>query len=412
MKRIIWFELKKMLLRPMSLIILFLILTINCLSVFTDNTGGFVSPDEISSLKAEQRQYAGVIDQSWTNEIEKKSNEITSNPENLVPENEKKTVRREYLERGFTQKYVDNLPSSAFLKPVVKNGLPYKVLQSADSSSEFYSNARSLSASLGTYYRTKYSGKKGAVLAQKAEEMYGVLSNQYTAHYGYNSGWNKLINMQNILPFTVGLFLLVALSSVFSGEYNQKTDSLLLTSKYGRSKLIRAKTAASFLLAAGMWLLILLINLLLVDRFYGLEGAQTFVQDWHLNTCPFPFTERSNYLAVCGMSLTGVLFMTAVISFISAKTKKPFVTLLLCGVILLTPVIGNIPKLGTFINEVLIFSPANILIAARHFTFFKAYYVLSHAIFMQTVVPVAAVMLSGLFIPFACKTFQRHQVEN
>lgn len=112
------------------------------------------------------------------------------------------------------------------------------------------------------------------------------------------------------------------------------------------------------------------------------------------------------------MSLTGIFTFTAVILFVSAKTKRPFITLLICGVILLAPVIGNISQLGAFMSEILVFAPANILIAANHFAFFKAYYVFGHALLMQATVPVVAVAVSGLLIPFACRAFRRHQVEN
>ena len=413
MGRIIWFELKKMILRPISLAILLLVITINCLTIFIDETtGNFVSPDEITALRAEQMQYAGVIDRNWTDEIEKKITAITEDPKNLMSGDKKEAAGKEYLERGYTREYVDSLPNSAFLKPEIKSGLPYVVLEGAEYSSGFYSNAKALSTSLGEYYRSKYQGEKGEVLAQKAENMYGHLAGDYTAYYDYCMGWSKLINMQSTLPFTVGLFLLIALASVFSGEYDQKTDSLLLSAKYGRSKLIRAKIAASFLLAAGVWLLILLINLILAGSIFGLEGTQTFVQDWQSNACPFPFTELSNYLAVCGMSFIGMFMFAAVILFVSAKTKKPFITLLICGVVLLSPVIGNISQLGAFMSEMLAFAPANILIAANHFAFFKAYDVFGHAILMQAAVPVVAALTSGLLIAFACQAFRRHQVEN
>ena len=412
MRRIIWFELKKMILRPISLVILLLVITINCLSIFTDETGSFVSPDEIMALRAEQTQYAGVIDQNWTNEIEGKITAITENPENLMSGDEKDAAIEAYLERGYTQEYVDSLPNSAFLKPGIKSGLPFLVLEDAEYSSGFYSNAMALAVSSGEYYRARFQGEKGEVLAQKAEKMYGYIAGDYTAYYDYCLGWSKLIDMQSILPFTVGLFLLIALSSVFSGEYNQKTDSLLLSAKYGKSKLIRAKVAASFLLAAGIWLLLLLINLVLAGCVFGLEGTQTFVQDWQANACPFPFTELTNYLAVCGMSLTGLCFFTAVILFVSAKTKKPFITLLVCGVVLLAPVIGNISQLGAIMSEMLVFAPAKIMIAANHFAFFKAYDFFGHAILVQAAVPVVAIVLSGLLIPFACQAFRRHQVEN
>lgn len=412
MRRMIIFELKKILLRPVSILALVLLIVINCLSVFIDGTGTFIFHDDIVAQKTEQSVYTGKIDQSWANEIQEKLDIITEKQDNLIPENEREQVRKEYLGRGYTQQYVNDLPNSVFLKPEITDSLPYRILKDAEYSSCFYTNAEELSATLGEHYRLEYQGQKGKVLSQKAEDMYGYLANKYTAIYGYNSGWNKLISMQKLLPFTVGVFLLIALSSIFSGEYNRKTDSLLLSSKYGKGKLIYAKITAAFLVGSGIWLLMQLLNIILVYGLFSLDGAQTFVQDWQLNACPFAFTQITNYFAVCGMSFTGVLIFTAVILFISVETKSPFITLLISGTVLMMPVIADISQMSGFMREILIFSPTNILIAAGHFTFFKAYYFLGRAWMMQIVVPVSAVAASGLMTPFVYRVFQKHQIEN
>ena len=412
MRRMIRFELKKILLRPVSVLAFVLLIVINCLSVFTDGAGAFISHDDITAQKAEQAAYAGRIDQSWANAVREKLNIVTREQDNLMPDNEREQVRKEYLGRGYTQQSVNNLPNSVFLKPEIEDSLPYRILKDAEYSARFYTNAEKLSAALGKQYRAEYPGEKGRVLSQKAKDMYGYLANQYTAVYGYNSGWNKLISMQRLLPFTLGVFLLIALSSIFSGEYNRKTDSLLLSSKYGKSKLIYAKITAAFLAASGIWLLLQLLNMILAYGFFGLDGAQTFVQDWQLNACPFAFTQGTNYFAVCGMSFTGVLFFTAVILLISAGTKSPFFTFLISGTVLMMPTIANLLQMSGFITQILIFFPTNILIAADHFTFFKAYYFLGRAWIMQIAVPVSAVAASGLLTPFAYRVFQKHQTEN
>ncbi|WP_294853429.1 ABC transporter permease subunit [uncultured Oscillibacter sp.] len=412
MRRIIIFELKKMLMRPVSILALILLIAINCLSIFTDGMGTLILPEYVTAQKTEQSKYAGRMDKNWTDEIQQRLNVITEDHKNLIQEDEREQVRKEYLEKGYTQQYIDSLSNSVFLKPEITDSLTYRVLKDAEYSSTFYTKAKDLSIALGKYYRSEYLGKKGEVLAQKAEKMYGYLAQKYIAFYDYNLGWNKLISLQKLLPFTVGFFLLIALSSAFSGEYSGKTDSLLMSSKHGKGKLIHAKIMAAFFLAVGIWLLMQLLSLILVDSVFSLEGSQALVQDWQFNTCPFAFTQRTNYLAVCGMSITGILIFTAVILFISVKTKNPFITLLISGTFLMTPVIANIPQIGSFIKEIFTFAPVNILIAADHFTFFKAYYFFGHALMMQVVVPITAIIISGMLIPFVYKAFQRHQIEN
>ncbi len=65
--------------------------------------------------------------------------------------------------------------------------------------------------------------------------MYGYLSNEYKAYYDYSWGWSRLHAMQTVLPFTIGLLLIVVLTPMFSDEYGKKTDSLLLSASMVRA---------------------------------------------------------------------------------------------------------------------------------------------------------------------------------
>lgn len=409
---LVQFEIKKMLLRPLSLIIIFILLAVNGITIFLDSGGNIVQRQDREMQRMEQSKYAGEINQEWAILIQTKLQEISKNPEYLMSQDEKKKVQQNYLQRGYTKEYVDSMDNTAFLKPELINSLPYRVLLNAEASSEFYNNAQKFSIILGNVYRTEFKGNKGEILAAKAEEMYSNLATNYTAHYDYNLGWIKLISMQYLMPFTLGIFLIITLSTIFSGEYSQKTDSLLLSSKYGKSKLIHAKILAAFLVTVGFWLVIQIINLLLVAGLFNLQGAHTFVQDWVFNNSPFPFTQLTNYLAVTFMSFIGVLFFAAFILLVSAKTKNPFISLLVSSMVLLFPVMGGISNIGGVIGELSYFMPSQMLIAINHFIIFKAYYVFGNALLMQYAVPMVAVMLTGLMVLITYRTFKQRQVEN
>lgn len=409
---VVQFEIKKMLLRPLSLITIFILLAVNGITIFLDSGGNIVQRQDIELQRTEQSKYAGEINQEWANLIQTKLQEIRKNPDYLMSQDEKKKVQENYLQRGYTEEYVDSMDNTAFLKPELIYSLPYRVLLNAEASSEFYNNAQKFSIMQGNVYRTEFMGNKGEVLAAKAEEMYSYLATNYTAHYDYNLGWIKLISMQYLMPFIMGIFLIITLSTIFSGEYSQKTDSLLLSSKYGKSRLIHAKLIAAFLVTIGFWLIIQITNLLLVAGLFNLQGAHTFVQDWVFNNSPFPFTQLTNYLAVTFMSFIGILFFAATILLISAKTKNPFISLLVSGVVLLFPVMGDVSTIEGFLGELLPFMPTQMLIANNHFIFFKAYYVFGNALLMQYAVPMVAIMLTGLMVLIAYRTFKQRQVEN
>jgi hypothetical protein len=112
------------------------------------------------------------------------------------------------------------------------------------------------------------------------------------------------------------------------------------------------------------------------------------------------------------MSFIGVLFFAATILLISAKTKNPFISLLVSGVVLLFPVMGDVSTIEGFLGELLPFMPTQMLIANNHFIFFKAYYVFGNALLMQYAVPMVAIMLTGLMVLIAYRTFKQRQVEN
>lgn len=412
MVRLIQFEIKKMLLRPLSLMIIFIILTVNGITIFLDSGGNIIKRQDIEMQRVEQSKYAGEINQKWTDLIQTKLQEVRENPDNLMSREEKKKVQQDYIQRGYTKEYVDNMDNIAFLKPELISSLPYRILLNAEASSGFYNNAQKFSIMQGNVYRTEFKGRKGEVLAAKAEEMYGNLATSYTAYYDYNLGWIRLISMQYLMPFTLGIFLIITLSTIFSGEYSQKTDSLLLSSKYGKNKLIHAKIIAAFLVTVGFWLIVQIMNLLLVAKLFSLQGAYTFVQDWIFNNSPFTFTQLTNYLVVISMSFIGLLFYAAVILFVSAKTKSPFSSLLISSMVLLFPVMGDVSNIESFIGELLFYMPSQMLIAANHFISFKAYYVFGNALLMQYAVPLVAVMLTALMVPIAYRTFKQRQVEN
>lgn len=416
MLTMIQLELKKMLIRPISFTLIVMILAVNGIILLLNSQGNIVTLQDIEIQRVEQSKHAGEINENWINRIHERLKIVRENPINLMSKTEKSQVQQEYLQRGYTQEYVENMDSSLFLKTELLNSLSYNILLDAEYSAEFYNKAQQFSDMQGEFYRTAFDGKKGKALATKVEAMYGYLAQHYRAHYNYNLGWQKLSFMQSLMPFTVGLFMIVIISTIFSKEYSQKTDSLILSTKHGKSRLIYAKIFASFIVALGSWLTIQAMNLLVTARLFRLQGGETFVQDWIVNSSPFALTQLTNYIAVNIMSFIGVIFFASVIILISAKTKSPFVSILISSMVVLSPVIISIPNVGgavgSFIGEGMLFMPVRILIAANHFIFFRAYYILGNVILMQWAVPIVAIVTSVFMVPIAFRTFKRYQVQN
>ena len=163
---LVQFEIKKMMLRPLSLIIIFILLAVNGITIFLDSGGNIVQRQDREMQRMEQSKYAGEINQEWAILIQTKLQEISKNPEYLMSQDEKKKVQQNYLQRGYTKEYVDSMDNTAFLKPELINSLPYRVLLNAEASSEFYNNAQKFSIILGNVYRTEFKEIKVRFLLQ------------------------------------------------------------------------------------------------------------------------------------------------------------------------------------------------------------------------------------------------------
>jgi len=58
--------------------------------------------------------------------------------------------------------------------------------------------------------------------------------------FGYFGGWEVIVNSLELLIFAI-LMVCFMVAPVFAGEYQAGTDSVILASKYGKSKLITSK---------------------------------------------------------------------------------------------------------------------------------------------------------------------------
>lgn len=64
--------------------------------------------------------------------------------------------------------------------------------------------------------------------------------------YGYFGGWEVIVSAFELLMFAV-LAVCIVIAPVFSGEYQAGTDAVILSGKYGKTKLTTAKIWAALL---------------------------------------------------------------------------------------------------------------------------------------------------------------------
>ena len=106
------------------------------------------------------------------------------------------------------------------------------------------------------------------------------------ASYGYNRPWWEIVNSTSLV-ILVMLVICIGTAPVFAGEYQSKCDSLLLSMRYGKSRLILAKLTSSFLFSTDLF--------------------------WLNKACTFPLNSLkirsiTSYLNFCSCSLSSDFF--------------------------------------------------------------------------------------------------------
>ena len=207
-----------------------------------------------------------------------------------------------------------------------------------------YNNLPDLDIKDGTHFYHKMKGKIQAVLdspsralSREQKEYWGSMADKVDTplQYGYYGGWEIIINSFELLMFAL-LAVCIVVAPVFSGEYQSGTDAVILSAKYGKTKLTTAKIAASFLFGTAAFILHILVAFVLPLAAFGIDGYDLPVQI--ANTAiPYPFTFLQAILINIGIIYLVLLAMIGLTLMLSAKMKSPYFVLIILVPVLFIP---------------------------------------------------------------------------
>ncbi len=228
------------------------------------------------------------------------------------------------------------------------------------------------------------------------------------ASYGYNRPWWEIVNSTSLV-ILVMLVICIGTAPVFAGEYQSKCDSLLLSMRYGKSRLILAKLTSSFLfstvvywggmgLFAGIYLAVM-----------GTDGWNLLVQALCEN---ISIGYNLTSLQACGlvfvMGYVLTLGLVGVVLLLSSIMKNPYGVMISSFLFLCMPLFLSMNRGGYLWKHFLGLLPEKI--ADFGFGSYMVYSIgemtVTWPAAAMIVNGVCAVLLSGLAYSF----FRRHQV--
>lgn len=230
--------------------------------------------------------------------------------------------------------------------------------------------------------------------------------------YGNMLGFDSYFQVQAPNFIFLAFAVAVILAPMFAGERTSRMDALVLSSRYGKNKLIQAKilTGLSFALFAALGFSI--IFLLEIQAVYGLSGwnlpIQASVEGFYLNL-------PVNLLEFLGIALgcsAAALCMTAmIVMFCSAKMKTPFGVIIICFAFIFAPIfLVNLAADNRFLYMLVCSLPTS-MYYARSVAYHHLLSIGNHCFYFFQWVPAVYFCLIAVLAGWSYRCFKNYQIQ-
>lgn len=224
----------------------------------------------------------------------------------------------------------------------------------------------------------------------------------------YTGGFSSFFTLSSNIGLTAAFVISICIAPIFCGEYVTGADQLILSSKYGKNRVIAAKLFTGFTLAAIISLVILLLSLGLSLFIYGTDGAAASLQLENLQS-PYPLTMAQTARLLINCIFFACLMTAAIVMILSAKLKTPFGVIILVGLLLTVPMSFYVPQTQLVLYQLFRLFPTK-MISFDSLTNLILYDLFGLIIKPYIFLPMFSIMVSMVLTPFAYRAFKKHQV--
>lgn len=251
---------------------------------------------------------------------------------------------------------------------------------------------------------------ENAPISENAKE----IMMQYSAEvkepwiFSYSDGYTRFMTIMATSGVMAAFVMAICLAPLFAGEYSNHTDQLLLSARYGKGKLIKAKFFTGFSMTGIVTLLVTLQSYVQSMLTFGFDGGNANVQIYDA-LFPYPLTLKQAALLQSICVFFACMCMSALTMFFSSRMKSAFGVIILSVLLLCVPMFVKVsayPLLGYLLFHLM---PANMMQYDYIFSMIP-YEIAGVVIPPYVMMPVATLCLCIILIPFAYRGFKHHQV--
>lgn len=228
--------------------------------------------------------------------------------------------------------------------------------------------------------------------------------------YGYAAGWEEISKSLKSVLLLSALGVVILLAPLFATEYQTGAAAIILTTRHGRSKVIRAKLAAAYMAATGLFAYGVLLYSLMVLASYGAAGGGNSLQTFALLS-PYNLTMLTAYLGSLVLGYAGCLAIAATVLALSAWMKSPFPVVIGGFLLLLAPLFIPHSKSSRLFNHLQALLPTNLMEGTIIFKQSEVYHFFGGLAPQPVVMLVTALVVTSVLLPVAHRGFRTHQVK-
>ncbi len=226
--------------------------------------------------------------------------------------------------------------------------------------------------------------------------------------YGYPMGWSIFGDTFQMLVICI-LGICIAAAPVFAGEYQSGADSVILSTRFGKSKLVWAKLISVGLFGTVVFAVNATAALLLPLITFGFRGGDLPLQIMD-SFCPYSLTFSQASFILIGIAYLVMLALLSVTLLCSAKMKTPFGVLVVDVVLIFLPLFLQ-PSSNDLWQHIFYLLPSSVIQGLSLFKLYLSYdfgFTVLNLFSMTILIYAAAILLCVLF---AQRGFKKHQVK-
>lgn len=221
-------------------------------------------------------------------------------------------------------------------------------------------------------------------------------------NYGYVLGWAKFGDAADMLIICI-LGICIAVAPIFASEYQSGTDAIILSTRYGKNKVIGAKVLTAFLYGTIVFAVNALIALLLPLLMFEAEGGNLPIQIAYISSLYNLTFMQADLLAIL-IAYAVLVGLISITLLLSAKMKSPFAVLILDILIIFIPMFFSLSKANAWL-------PAMATTGLSMCSYYISYHIGDTVINVFSLILIVYAMIAAVSIPAAGNTFKGHQVQ-